>query len=61
MTIAFVAVAFVVGLAAISVGAALIFLPAGLIVGGVLLAGCAALYVRGMAVERPEPQESPRP
>jgi len=59
LTEVFVAVMFTVGLAGIAVGSALIFLPAGLIVGGLLVAGTAALYVRGSAPtperERPPP------
>lgn len=39
--------AFVLGLAAVAVGAGLVYTPAGLIVGGLLLAGCAWLYARG--------------
>lgn len=39
--------AFVGGLAAIAVGAAIVYLPAGLIVGGVAAVAAAVLYQRG--------------
>ncbi|MDQ3730304.1 MAG: hypothetical protein M3355_12035 [Actinomycetota bacterium] len=41
--------AFVVGLALVAAGAGLIYLPAGLIAGGVLLAGGTILHERGSA------------
>ncbi len=54
------AVMFVLGLAAITVGAGLIYLPAGLIVGGVLAAGSASLYVRGSTAPV-EAEQPPQP
>jgi uncharacterized membrane protein AbrB (regulator of aidB expression) len=38
---------FVLGLAAIAVGAGLVYLPAGLIVGGILAAGSVVAMARG--------------
>lgn len=46
------AAAFVASLAAIAVGCALIYLPAGLIVGGLLGLGSVALWMRGATTER---------
>ena len=49
MTTLLLNILFVLGLAAVAVGAGLVYAPAGVIVGGVLAAGTAVLFVRGEA------------
>lgn len=44
---------FLAGLAAVAVGVALVFLPAGIVVAGVLAAGCAALTARSAKAPQP--------